>query len=255
MFIRSPHYAAEDETGAAPAEPEAEAPEAEAEAKPEPEAKLEAKPEPKAAPEPVQTPWYEKRISELAAARNEERRRAEALQSEVLRYQAASQPAGGGEARYTEQQVAEIVSQRVTAEAQVLDFDRRCQDVYNTGSAAYGDFDSAVKTLRETFGLTPEFVETAMATGRASDVLYELGKHPDKAQEILSLPERQQIIAVANLAAGFAARPKAKQNSSAPAPISSRVGSASSAGEVALSPDLSMKEWMTRREQMLRKKA
>jgi len=136
-----------------------------------------------------------------------------------------------------------------------MDFDRRCQEVYNKGAADFADFDSAVKTLRDTFGLTPEFVETALATGQAPAVLYELGKHPEKAQQILSLGEREQIIAVANLAAGLAAKPVAKTHSSAPAPISSKVGTAGSAGEAGLTPGLSMKDWMSRRETQLRKKA
>jgi hypothetical protein len=254
LYIHSPQilFAPEVETGVAPAPTESEV-------VVETEPKVEAEPKAPEAPAPVEppsTPWYEKRISELSAARNEERKRAETLQAEILRIQAAAQPAAGkGEARYTEQEVAQIVAQRVTAEAQVLDFDRRCQEVYNAGSAAYADFDGAVKTLRETFGLTPEFVETALATGKAADVLYELGKHPEKAQEILALPERAQIIAVANLAAGIAAKPAVRQNSLAPSPISPKVGSASASGEAGLSPDLSMKEWMARRDQMLSKKA
>lgn len=81
-------------------------------------------------------------------------------------------------------------------QAQALRFNERCNESVAQGRKAYGDFDAAIDSLRQVAPtmdaqgrptLPQTFVEAALATGRAHDVMYALGKDSSEADRLMSL--------------------------------------------------------------------
>lgn len=218
--------------GAAPAES---TPPVEGAAPVEPAAPVEAK--------PVVPPSLLNRIDELSRKNHDKDREINELRARI---EAAKPP----EQRQTlteqdvEQRAAQLAARRV--------FDQECSKVYESGKAAYPDFQNSVDMIQRLAGqaIIP-LVETALEMGDAHKTLYELGKNADELVRIASLPVTRQAAAIAKFSASIATKP---QISKAPAPITPRVGGGTKAApaEVDLYNDETpTPDWMAARKKAL----
>lgn len=193
--------------------------------------------------------WALKRISELTRQRHDAERKAEASTGEAARYRLLlEQMKAGGNADATDQtaqqpNIDELVEKRAAEKAQHQATSERGQSVSKVGAEQYPDFQSAVVTL-DALGISQESVESILGMDDAHKVIYSLGKNPDEASRILSLPPLQQGRELERLALK-AAQPAPKAVSKAPAPITPIDGSTT----VETDPSkMSMAEWAKWRE-------
>lgn len=193
--------------------------------------------------------WALKRISELTRQRHEAERKAEASTGAAERYRMlVEQLRAGGEADATDvnpQQpnIDELVEKRAAEKAQHQAIAERGQSVSKVGAEQYPDFQSAVVTL-DALGISQDSVESILGMDDAHKVIYALGKNPEEASRILSLPPVQQGRELERLALK-AAQPVPKAVSKAPAPITPIDGSTT----VETDPSkMSMAEWAKWRE-------
>lgn len=193
--------------------------------------------EPAAPSTPVKTekPWFHKRIDELTAEKHNTGRKLEETLKALEAANAAlavvhagggappaptGQPAGGQPAAqppgsdYVPRSEVERLAQVAAAEAE---FNRQCNDVFSTGVKEFGEeFKNNVALLNSLGGMTPIFIQAALATGEAHKVLQELAKDPDEALRIMRLPPIQQTAELIRKHSAVTAR---KGVSQAPAPI------------------------------------
>ena len=199
-------------------------------------------------PKPQRDPWWNRRIDELTRARREAERERDAYramiesqgqQSDPTKPAAPAQPTVDVETR-----AREIAAQERLNEA--------ANRIYSEGKMAHPeDFDQAVMQVAQVADLSrrPDFFEAVTALPNAADVYYAMGKNPDEAAHILSLPTARMAIELARLSAEVG-RPKPQ--SRAPAPIAP-VGK-TAAPSATLSEDLPMAEWIKRREETARRR-
>ena len=81
----------------------------------------------------------------------------------------------------------------------------------------YDDFDEVV--YNEKLQITPEMVEIIKHTENPAEILYALGKQPDKASEIAQLTPTQAAMAIGRMDAPFVEQEPPKKTTKAPAPI------------------------------------
>jgi hypothetical protein len=193
--------------------------------------------------------WALKRISELTRQRHEAERKAEASTGEAARYRMlVEQLRAGGEADaadITPQQpnIDELVEKRAAEKAQHQAIAERGQSVSKVGDEQYPDFQSAVMTL-DALGISQDSVDSILGMDDAHKLIYALGKNPEEASRILSLPPVQQGRELERLALK-SAQPAPKAVSKAPAPITPIDSSAT----VETDPSkMSMAEWAKWRE-------
>ena len=193
--------------------------------------------------------WALKRISELTRQRHDAERKAEASTGEAARYRLLlEQMKTGGNADATDQtaqqpNIDELVEKRAAEKAQHQAIAERGQSVSKVGAEQYPDFQSAVVTL-DALGISQDSVESILGMDDAHKVIYALGKNPEEASRILSLPPVQQGRELERLALK-AAQPAPKAVSKAPAPITTLDGSTT----VETDPSkMSMAEWAKWRE-------
>lgn len=190
---------------------------------------------------PKQTPWFQKRIDELTRLRYEEKRRADAYEAELARFR---QPASGESQQPGEQpnqparDPVEVAKEQLLQEQAVQSFNDRCNGIYEQGTKDFPDFEQTLTNFRYLGGLPPALVQAAAEAGDAHKILYGLGKNPDEAARILSLPPAAMGAALAKMAAAPAA---AKPVSAAPPPIKPIAGQ----GRVETDPDkMPIDQWM-----------
>lgn len=215
-----------------------------------------------AAVEPALVP--QSRVDELVAQRWAEKRAREAAEAELaLANQALEQfqrlangdttpPAQSGESRSrAREQAPADLDELVRARAAEMRFAEDCNAVAAAGKAAHPeDFDVTLRQLQSFAGgaLPRQFTEAALATGRAEEVIYALGRDAGRANEILSLPPLRQIVELARMAEGFA-KPASRAVSSTPAPIRSQVtGNGGPAEQASTNTQLPIDEWMRVRD-------
>lgn len=193
--------------------------------------------------------WAIKRISELTWQRHEAERKAEASTGEAARYRMLVEQLRAGntdEATDTTPQqpnIDELVEKRAAEKAQHQAIAERGQSVSKVGAEHYPDFQSAVVTL-DALGISQDSVESILGMDDAHKVIYALGKNPEEASRILSLPPVQQGRELERLALK-AAQPAPKAVSKAPAPITP----IDSSSTVESDPSkMSMAEWAKWRE-------
>lgn len=192
--------------------------------------------------------WALKRISELTRQRHEAERKAEASTGEAARYRLlVEQMKAGGtdlpELTTEQPNIEELVEKRASEKAQSQAIAERGQSVSKVGAEQYPDFQSAVVTL-DALGISQDSVESILGMDDAHKVIYALGKNPEEASRILSLPPVQQGRELERLALK-AAQPAPKAVSKAPAPITPIDGSTT----VETDPSkMSMGEWVKWRE-------
>lgn len=192
-------------------------------------------------PEPKREPWYQKRIDELTKARREAERRAEALEAIVNQGKTTETP------KLTTADPVQLAKE-IAANERLNDAANR---TYEAGKAAHPDFDQAVQQMAQITDLSQrkDFLEAVTSLPNAHDVYYHLGKNPDEAAHVLSLPPVRMAIEIANISAKVG-RPKPQ--SKAPAPVTPIKPASIPSGE--LSDDLPLDEWMRRRNEAKSKK-
>lgn len=193
--------------------------------------------------------WALKRIGELTRQRHEAERKAQTMSGEAERYRllveqmrngdTETQPAVSGE----QPNIDELVDKRAKELANHQAAAERGRSVATVGAQEYPDFQQAVVTL-DALGISQESVQSILGMDDAHKVLYTLGKNPEEAARILSLPAIQQGRELERLALK-AGQPVAKAVSKAPAPITPVDGSTT----VETDPSkMSMAEWAKWRE-------
>lgn len=193
--------------------------------------------------------WAIKRIGALTAGKHEAERKAAAATEEAARYRQlleAQRDDGQQQSNQAQQpNIDELVSQRAEQMAQQQQIAERGQAVSKVGTESYTDWEGAVQTL-DALGISSDLVQSLLGMDDAHKVIYSLGKNPDEASRILSLPPLQQGRELERLALKSSAAPPAKPVSKAPAPVSRVDGTTS----VEAAPEnMTTAEWMAWREQ------
>lgn len=194
--------------------------------------------------------WAIKRIGEVTRQRHDADRRAQAAESERDRYKLLVQQMQGGEGEQRQQPQAEqpdidkLVQQRATELDQQRAAQERGQNTAKAGEAEFSDWGSAVQNL-DALGITNEQVSNLLGMEDAHKVIYSLGKNPEEAARILSLPPLQQGRELERLASKPIAPPAAKPVSKAPAPVQPIDGGVSAEKDQS---KMSAAEWMAWRE-------
>ena len=262
----SPAFNTDESAAAAPPlDPPADEP---AEEQTTPDTPPQAPPAP-AATIPVST--FQQRVDELTALRYEEKRRADALQQEVIRLQAQSQTQQPA-APVTPQSLApdiaaEVINRQAQLRAQEMApaiaaeiaateaFNNQCNAVAEAGKATFGadQFQASIAMLNNLGTMSKGFVEAALETGEGAKIIYELGKNADLALAISKMSPVKQAVALAKMAA---APVSALPVSGAPAPITPTVlGAIPKAPTPSLNdPALDMAAWMAARNKQVGKK-
>lgn len=206
---------------------------------------------------PAKRPWFEQRIDTLTARHSAleqqlamEKQLREAAEARIAAATGATNtdvtPKPPGPTQYTEQEV----QARAQAIAAAESFTRECNKVVEKGRAAYSDFMASVDRLNKDLGGMPQhFVEAAFETGIPEKVIYNLGKDPEKATEILAMPPAKQAVALTKYAMELEKSPIKISN--APPPITPKVGGNGRADPSLDDPELDINEWMRLRNKQL----
>lgn len=198
--------------------------------------------------------WAIKRIGELTRQRHDAERKADSAASEAARYRALveqmRQESGVDQgqqqqplAQQQPQDIEALVEQRATQKAQQEHIQARGKSVATTGETEFPDWGTAVQTL-DALGINDSQVSVLLGMEDAHKVIYTLGKNPEEAVRILSLPPVEQGRALERLALK-AAQPAAKAVSKAPAPITPVDSNVSGETDPA---KMSMEQWAKWRE-------
>lgn len=119
------------------------------------------------------------------------------------------------------------------------------------GRGVHADFDQVAQNLQRFGELPRHFVEAAIATGRGSDIIYELGKNVAEADRILTLPPIQQAVAMATLAASLPKVIPPKLVSSAPAPITPKISGKTTNTPSLSDPDIPIADFIKMRDKQI----
>ncbi len=114
----------------------------------------------------------------------------------------------------------------VAARAEAQEFNRRADDMYNTGAAKYQDWKDAVDTLVASGFMNKDLLDAAMAVEDGTSVIHYLGTNLDEAERIGQLTPIRKAAEMAKLSTTLNA-PRSIPVSSAPAPIRPVTGSPS----------------------------
>lgn len=201
--------------------------------------------DPPADPEKQETPaWVQRRIDQLTREKHEERRKREALEAQLV------QPGDTtSEKPLTQEQIETRADQIAQARLKQTKFDEACNTAYTKGKTEFKDFDDTLRTFGMLGGLTPEFLEVATDLPDGHKVLYALGKNPEEASRVLSLPPLKMAAELARMADKLG-KTAPTPVSGAPAPITPVDGSS----RVEKDPEkMSTEEWMRWRNETLSK--
>jgi hypothetical protein len=232
---------------------------------------------------PVAT--FQARVDEITAQRHNEKRRADALEAQLMemrtRVQALSAPqAPPPQPGYvppqgyvqpqqgyvplpsppaptqalTQEYINAEAQRRATEIADVNAFNDRCNVAAAAGRQAYGDaeFNQSVSVLNTMGVLQRPLIEAALETGIGPRLIYELGRNPAKAGELASLPPMRQAVALAKFANEINSAPPP---SKAPPPNPGVLaGAAPPAGLDVNQGEGNIADWMAARQKQLKEK-
>lgn len=234
-------------------------------------------PEPGPAPAdepPKKKPWWETRLSEVSAKKNEYESRNRALEEQNAALIAALASAKGDtppasphsqpqppaaqpqapDARQPLQQqdIDKMVQQRAAEIARVQQFNEACNRSYNAGKSEFSDFDEAVRNLGMVGALgengNPAFLEIVTEMPEGHKVLHHLGKNLDDAARLVNLPPTKLAVELARLESTLNQPATPKPISNAPAPVRTIDGKGKA--EARLDDDkLPIDKWMELRRQ------
>lgn len=196
--------------------------------------------------------WYTKVITREAAEKREAKREAELYKRQNADLLAALADKGTDPSKpKTENTLTQTeVDRRADEKATAILFNRECDKVAEQGHEEFNDFGESL-TVLQSFGnnyqaLLPMVVEMP----DAHKVLYHLGKNPDEAEQLLSLPPTKMAMRLAKLENELA---KGKTISNAPAPIKP-IAAKSKASFDPNDPNCDRDEWSKWREKNRRKR-
>ena len=215
-----------------------------------------AEPEPTAEPDKTEEkkdPWFMKRIHQQSAKIADLARQADYLAREKAQLEARlngqQQPDGRQPPPMSPHDIERLVDLRAQERTKVQTFNQTADATYDAGVKEYPDFPQAVDTLRALGAMNPNLVQVVLdaTKGDAHKALYQLGKNPELAERVFSLPPIQMAVELSKIAANAPGR-QPPPLSKAPDPISPVAGS----GRVETNPDkMSMAEWVKWREKQL----
>lgn len=220
--------------------------EGEGEGDPPAEAAAEGDPEPEPEPKPKRKDWRESRIAELARKNGDLQRKLDA----ALVVTAKPEGDGEGPKTYTEEEVDRRATERAATIAEQAALTKACNDLFARGVETHADkFIAARDGLAAAFGDTlaarPDFLEALTELPNGHEVFFSLANDLDHAAEILALPSAKMGLRLAQLSTD-AAKPKVRQVSGAPDPITPIRGSVRAEMDID-DPDLPMAEFVRRR--------
>jgi hypothetical protein len=187
-------------------------------------------------------PWYETRIRQLSARAKtlEDERAAAVAAAEAAKAAATTPPAKAPAEKDIEARAAQIAAEK--------EFNKTCDEIWETGKGEYGDFASKIENFKKLGGLPPALIEAAIETGNPHKILYELGANMDEGARVLSLPPLKMAIAVAKLGDKLG---KGKALSQADDPITPIKGRRADTSD-AVDPDkMPLDKWMAWREKQV----
>lgn len=193
--------------------------------------------------------WALKRIGALTAKSHQAERDAQAARGEAERYRQLLEQMRNGDQTAEPKpgetpNIEELVTKRAEEIAQQKAMAERGQSVSKVGAEQFPDFMSAVQTL-DALGISGEQVQSLLGMDDAHKVIYSLGKNPEEAERILSLPPLQQGRELERLASKPAPVAPTKAVSQAPAPVKPIDGGVTTEKDPS---KMSSAEWMAWRE-------
>lgn len=162
-------------------------------------------------------PWYERRIAKQSAKLAEAIARNQEMERQLAAYAAGQTPSETAQAPLTPNDPVVLAAARQIAAAEA--FNAECNRAFEAGKQAFPDFVNAVSTVQMVDGYSNSVIEAALATGAPADVLYQLGKNPDEAERIFSLPPVRMAVELGKLASTPKPAAPKPPISSAPPPI------------------------------------
>lgn len=203
-----------------------------------------------------------RRFGQLTKAREDAVAEAERLRQEVEQLRRAGQQQNNQQQNNTntQQQDPRAIAEQIVAQRE---FDRNSNETYRKGKDEFADFDARLAELGST-GLLDRKALALIVDGDAPHkVLYHLATNFDDAMEILSLPERSMIRALARLEHKLSSERQAaagddnnQQTPPAPTPVTRAprpvkpVGSRSSTPSGPNDKD-AVSDWMAKRNKQL----
>lgn len=116
----------------------------------------------------------------------------------------------------------QTVSQQQAAINAEMAFTKKLKEAQDAGSENYEDFEEVIQPLFSPgFPGNRAMAEAIVDSPHNHDILYFLGKYPEKAREIALLNPVQAVKRIAEIETRFQARKAQAQTSKAPAPIAS----------------------------------
>lgn len=209
-------------------------------------------------PEPKKTAWYMREIGSQRERNQSLKAQNEALLEQLASLKGGSQPAASespeapqGSKTYSEDDIDRIISERAQQLNQVQQYTVTCNNIYDSGTKEFQDFDESVKILGAV-GVLPAsnmpptpLMQMVTDMPDAHKILYQLSQDPDKASQLLSLPIAKQALELAKMQQAVNAPKASKPISSAPAPIKPLNGIGKS--EPSVEKAASMKEYLAAR--------
>ncbi len=193
--------------------------------------------------------WRERRIRQLTARLREQEKLGEG----------AMPPSDGAQAAPTQEEIQRQVQAEAARLAAVNEFNRECNAAVEAGKAAFGaeQFNSRVAELRKIADMQnpaeaqayTALIQSVLETGEAPKVLFQLGADLNLASELLALSPTKRAMKLAQLALAKGE----PEPSAAPKPVTPIRPKADGVTPIAPSDasradNLSMAEWMKRRE-------
>ncbi len=179
-------------------------------------------PTPEPAPDPTPTKeakdWRDARIAELTAKLNAER---------LKKAPVAAAPAPVKNVGESQAEFDARVNARAAELAAGAAWDSKCNTVFDAGKAEFPDFADRVAAVSALVdGQDPvevqqynEVLATAMETGKAHQIIHQLGEKPGEFKRLMGLPPVKRAMEIASMAGKLEAAEGAPEPSKAPKPI------------------------------------
>jgi hypothetical protein len=152
-------------------------------------------------------------------------------------------------------ETAAEIETRAQEIARTTMFNEKCAGVYRDGCSQFQDFQVKLSDLNRMVGgnLPREFIEAALATGRAHEAIYKVASDPSIADRVMTMTPYQQVVEMDRLVRGGTA--PSPPVSSAPRPIGSQPGMRGTPPATTLEDEnLSMEDWIKLREKDLKER-
>lgn len=169
-------------------------------------------------------PWYEERLSDTTAQRNEARAEADRVrkENEELRAKLAAGATG-----VPEEEIEKIVRSRVEKELPLVkanqEFIKRTTDILEYGKQNFNDFTDSLKKMNEIVGdqwdAYSGTLAEAVSKEEAAKIITHLANDPDEAIKIASLSYPRQIAEFTRMGIKLTESKPENKISNAPKPI------------------------------------